>query len=109
MKKANEFTDAVLEDFFASYKRQEQQLPIPEFPEPRKGIKKSKLAILGIAASILIGFFYIENSREEITLVQDVLVISLEKNEEQDPIIVVTTTTSMDIWESPTASLLTEF
>ncbi|MBD3629306.1 hypothetical protein [Cyclobacterium sp.] len=109
MKTANELKDPVLEDFFAAYKRHDGHLPIPEFPKRHKKTKKRVLAILGIAASLAVGVFYFQKGEEEISLERDVLVISLEKNENQDPTIVVTATTSMDIWESPTSSLLTEF
>lgn len=109
MKTANELKDPVLEDFFAAYKREDRHLSIPVFPERRKKIKKKAFAVLGIAASLFLALFYFERGEEKISLDRDVVVISLEKNENQDPTIVVRSTTSMDIWESPTSSLLTEF
>lgn len=109
MKTANEAKDPVLDKFFSAYKRHDRHLPVPDYPEPRKKIKKRTLAFLGIAASLIIGLFYLEKGKEEISLDRDVLIISLEKNGNQDPTIIVTTTTSMDMWKSPTSSLLTEF
>ncbi|SHM52455.1 hypothetical protein SAMN04488057_10217 [Cyclobacterium lianum] len=109
MKTADKSRDPVLEEFFAAYRRQDRHLSIPVFPKSPKNIRKRTLAVLGIAASISIALFYFPKAEEDISLDRNLLIISLEKNEEQDPTIVVTTTTSMDIWESPTESLLTEF
>lgn len=85
MKTANEAKDPVLDKFFSAYKRHDRHLPVPDYPEPRKKIKKRTLAFLGIAASLIIGLFYLEKGKEEISLDRDVLIISLEKKRKPGP------------------------
>ena len=98
-----------LKAFFEELKKQDQKLIIPEFP-----VLESKKRIhwwipVGIAASLALGAFFISSEKKQVQPSPEVLIITLEEGPNQELQFHIQETTEMDIWESPTASLLTEF
>lgn len=100
--------NAELKRFFENMKEQDQELDIPPFPN-YKNRKFNFWIPTGIAASLaLLGLIMIkpEPSPE---LPKEVLIITLQENENNEQEFVIEETTYLDIWESPTSSLLTEY
>ena len=103
--------DPELKTFFQGLKKQDENLIIPPFP-----IMEKKRTILwwipmGIAASLVAGFFLIgeKESKPSPSPMGEVIIITLEEGPNQELQFHIEETTEMDIWESPTASLLTEY
>lgn len=103
--------DQDLRVFFDAMIEKDLDIPTPDFPE----IKKSKTVRwwipAGIAACLALGFFLLEE--KEATASQppmgEVVIITLEEGPDQKLQFNIEETTEMAIWESPTASLLTEY
>lgn len=98
-----------LKAFFEELKKKDQKLIIPEFP-----VLESKKSIqwwipVGIAASLALGAFFISSEEKQVQPNPEVLIITLEEGPNQELQFHIQETSEMDIWESPTASLLTEF
>lgn len=103
--------DQEIQHFFLAMKERDQSIPAPEFP----AIKKSKTINwwipVGIAASLVAGFFFL-GEKESPPLpapMGEVVIITLEEGPDQEMQFNIEHTNEMDIWESPTASLLTEY
>ncbi|MDF2158855.1 hypothetical protein [Algoriphagus sp. CAU 1675] len=102
--------DELIRDFFSEMKKQDRHLEIPEFPEEKAKAKSFNWWIpIGIAASLVFGFLILGKNEPQVEPVPEVLIITLEQINGQELQFHIEETTEMDIWESPTASLLTEF
>jgi len=94
--------------FFENMKEKDQELDIPPFPS-YKARKFNFWIPAGIAASLsLLGLIMI-NPEPEPEMPKEVLIISLQENENNEQEFVIEETTYLDVWESPTASLLTDY
>ena len=100
--------DPELKTFFQELRKQEKDLIIPPFPEVQKKSSSIGWIIAGVAASLFFGAFFLP---EEIPAepAPEVLIITLEEGPDQELQFHIQETNEMDIWESPTASLLTEY
>ncbi|PZX59742.1 hypothetical protein LV84_00951 [Algoriphagus ratkowskyi] len=97
-----------LERFFEQMKNQDEQLEIPTFPSVHT--RKFGFWIpAGIAASMGLAFLFLqEPTTVEITS-PEVVIITLQEDENQNQHFTIEETTFLDTWESPTSSLLTEY
>ncbi|GAB3228817.1 hypothetical protein J0A67_13745 [Algoriphagus aestuariicola] len=109
MKRVEEDQD--LRGFFDAMIEKDLDIPTPDFPEVKKPKTISWWIPAGIAASLAAGFFlFLE--KEPVTPpapIGEVIIITLEEGPDQELQFNIEETTEMEIWESPTASLLTEF
>lgn len=101
--------DPELNTFFQSLKEKDQAIPTPEFPEVIKQRSISWWMPLGIAASLALGFFLWPSKKTISEPPAEVIVITLQHDENQEQIIVIEEKTHLETWESPTASLLAEY
>ncbi len=109
MKRAEEDQD--LRGFFDAMIEKDLDILTPDFPE----VKKPKTMLwwipAGVAASLAAAFFLF-GEKEPVappTQIGEVVIITLEEGPDQKLQFNIEETTEMEIWESPTASLLTEF
>lgn len=103
--------DQDIQQFFDELKVKDQQLEIPEFqglPKPKGNMTPLWLTI-GIAASLLLFAPLIWPEEDEVMTPTDVVIITLEENEQHEQQFTIQQTTYLDTWESPTSSLLTEY
>ncbi|HSJ67226.1 MAG TPA: hypothetical protein VK921_06115 [Anditalea sp.] len=108
MKMPEEKDDEMLEGFFAEMKQRDQEMTIPPFPKQKKP-KKWILVPMGIAASLFL-FMWLRTDSEQVDkLDHDVVIITMEEGLDQEMKFDIQTASSIDIWEAPTSSLLTEF
>lgn len=105
MKRLGDSADQELEMFFAELKHQDSKIAISAYKK-RTPSRIWKLLPLGIAASVLLGFWIWNQEEKEVPLYQDLIIISLVEGENQEQKFVIEQVASMDVWESPTASLL---
>ncbi|TDQ14603.1 hypothetical protein DFQ04_3191 [Algoriphagus boseongensis] len=101
--------DPELKAFFQEIRKQDEQLLIPPFPELEKKSHIQWWIPMGIAASLALGAFFFTSEEKQEQPSPEVLIITLEEGPDQELQFHIQETTEMDIWESPTASLLTEF
>jgi hypothetical protein len=97
-----------LERFFDQMKKQDQHLEIPAFPE----VKTRKFSFwipTGIAASMGLAFLFIQEPAPKENVTPEVVIITLQEDENQNQHFTIEESTFLDTWESPTASLLTEY
>ncbi|WP_192347266.1 hypothetical protein [Algoriphagus sp. Y33] len=97
-----------LERFFDQMKKQDQQLEIPAFPE----VKTRKFSFwipAGIAASMIFAFLFIQKPAPIESVSPEVVIITLQEDENHNQHFIIEESTFLDTWESPTASLLTEY
>ncbi|MCS5491379.1 hypothetical protein [Algoriphagus limi] len=100
--------DDLIKGFFKDLKRQDESLSIPKFPETK--VKSFPWWIpMGIAASFILGAFLLFQRPEVPEAPADVIIISLQENENHEQEILIEEKAYIDIWESSTSSLLTEF
>lgn len=104
----NQEHDSSLKDFFQELRKQDEQMLIPPFPEEVKKSSSIWWIPAGIAATLLLGAFFLPEEKAA-EPAPEVLIITLEEGPNQELQFHIRETTEMDIWESPTASLLTEF
>lgn len=102
-------SDQELRSFFQAMKEKDQEIPTPDFPEIVKMRSINWWIPMGIAASLLLGFFLLpeENTSPEPPV--EVIVITLQKGENQEQQILIEEKTYLDTWASPTSSLLAEY
>ena len=100
--------DSSLEAFFQELRKQDEQVIIPPFPEVEKKSHAFWWIPVGIAATLLLGAFFFPKEKV-IEPAPEVLIITLEEGPNQELQFNIQETTEMDIWESPTSSLLDEF
>lgn len=101
--------DTELKAFFQGMKEKDQNLTIPEFPELIKSRSINWWIPLGIAASLLLGFLLLPKESTVADLPAEVIVITLQQNENQEQQILIEEKTYLETWESPTSSLLAEY
>ncbi|GAA0880467.1 hypothetical protein GCM10009119_34370 [Algoriphagus jejuensis] len=103
--------------FFQAMKEKDREIPLPDFPKIPKERSLSWWIPAGIAASLAAGFFLLGEKEilgEKDAIVPqnsigEVIIITLEEGPDREMQFYIEHTTEMDIWESPTASLLTEY
>lgn len=100
--------DGQLERFFDQMKKQDEQMEIPAFPE----VKTRKFGFwipAGIAASMAFAFVLVQKPAPVKKASPEVVIITLHEDENQNQHFTIEETTFLDTWESPTASLLSEY
>lgn len=100
--------DQLLRDFFAEMKAKDQKIKTPEFPEVKARSINWWLPI-GIAATLLLGGFYFLSPQESPDTSADLLIITLQENEYSQQELIIEEKDYIDVWESTTTSLLTDF
>jgi hypothetical protein len=95
--------------FFDLMKEKDQNLTIPEFPEVVKTRSINWWIPMGIAASLLLGFLLFPKENTEPEAPVDVIIITLQSNENHEQQILIEEKTYLETWESPTSSLLAEY
>lgn len=100
--------DPELKAFFQELRKQDEQLLIPPFPELEKKSRILWWIPAGIAATLLLGAFFLPREKE-VEPTPEVLIITLEEGPDQELQFQIQETNEMDTWESPTASLLTYY
>ncbi|KEO71766.1 hypothetical protein [Anditalea andensis] len=98
----------ILDGFFAEMKEKDKGLTIPAFL-PHKKASNWKLIPIGIAATLLLVIWSRYEEEPVYDLDHDVVIISLDKQPGEEMYIGIQTASSLDIWEAPSTSLLTEF
>ena len=102
--------DQELRGFFQAMKEKDRSIPVPDFPEINKTRSINWWIPAGIAASLVAGFLLFGEKEPAVTPpIGEVVIITLEEGPDQEMQFNIEHTTEMDIWESPTASLLTEY
>lgn len=97
-----------LDRFFDQMKKQDEQIEIPAFPE----VKTRKFSFwipAGIAASMSFAFLFMQEPATVESAPPEIVIITLQEDENQNQHFTIEETTFLDTWESPTASLLTEY
>jgi hypothetical protein len=103
--------DQEIRSFFDAMIEKDLDIPTPDFPETKKPKIINWWIPAGIAASLAAGFFLF-GEKESVAPpppIGEVIIITLEEGPDQQLQFNIEETTEMEIWESPTASLLTEF
>ena len=104
--------DQDLRGFFDAMIEKDLDIPTPDFPEITRPKTINWWIPAGIAASLIVGFFLLgekEPTAAPQPLIGEVIIITLEEGPNQELQFTIEETTEMDIWESPTASLLAEY
>lgn len=101
--------DKEIESFFAQLKEKDRGIEIPDFPEPLRRKKVNWGLAVGIAASFVLGYFLLPQNRQESNSPADMIIITLENDANNNQQIMIEEKTYLEIWESPTSSLLTEY
>lgn len=111
MNNQNNAGDGELKRFFSEWKKKDEDLTIPpfEFKKNKPSFKLWRWLPIGVAAAALIGFFMHRPSSLDTGLEKDLIIIQLIENSNQEQQFVIETTSSIDVWEAPSTSLLTEF
>lgn len=110
MNKRDNIEEKELELFFSEWKEKDKRLEIPEFKYKRKTNSNIwKWLPVGIAATFLTGFWLMTSNETEYALESDMVIITLVEDENQEQRFVIETKSSLDVWEAPSSSLLTEF
>lgn len=102
-------TDKEIHGFFDQLKEKDQRIQIPAFPEPAKQRRINWWIPIGIAASLTLGFFLLPQNKKDLNPPAEVIIITLEKDENNNQQILIEEKTYLETWESPTSSLLTEY
>jgi hypothetical protein len=98
-----------IQAFFDQMKEKDQNLTIPEFPEVVKPRSINWWIPIGIAASLMIGFLLLPQEEMITEPPAEVIVITLQQDENHEPQILIEEKTYLETWESPTSSLLAEY
>ena len=97
-----------LERFFEQMKKQDGELNIPPFPEYKT--KRMNLWIpAGIAASLTLAGLIMHEPQPLPDAPNEVLIITLQEGENNKQEFIIEEKAYLDVWESPTASLLTDY
>lgn len=108
MQMPEEKDSGMLEGFFAEMKEKDKELLIPSFPQQKKS-RNWMLVPIGIAASLFLLMWFNTDNEPAYTLDHDVVIITMEGGTDQELEFDIQTASSIDIWEAPTSSLITEF
>ncbi len=98
-----------IQAFFDQMKEKDQNLTIPEFPELVKSRSINWWIPIGIAASLMIGFLLLPQEEMIAEPPAEVIIITLQQDENHEPQILIEEKTYLETWESPTSSLLAEY
>ena len=103
--------DQNIRGFFNAMIEKDLEIQEPDFPEFKKPKTINWWIPAGIAASLIVGFLLLDEKEPPApsTPIGEVVIITLEEGPDQELQFNIEHTTEMDIWESPTASLLTEY
>lgn len=109
MRRAEEDQD--LRGFFDAMIEKDLEIPVTDFPEFKNTKSVNWWIPVGIAASLAVGFFLLSEKEPPAppAPIGEVVIITLEEGPDQEMLFNIEHTNEMDIWESPTASLLTEY
>ncbi|WP_296703356.1 hypothetical protein [Algoriphagus sp.] len=100
--------NAELKRFFENMKEQDRELDIPPFPSYQT--KKFNFWIpAGIAASLALLGLIMNEPQPIPEAPREVLIITLQEGENNEQEFVIEEKAYLDVWESPTASLLTDY
>jgi hypothetical protein len=105
----NKFQEEEFRGFFQELKKKDEHMLIPPFPEMEKKGLRNWWIPLGIAASFALGFFLWPIEEPVPKPPADLIIITLQEDENQEQQILIEEKTYLDIWESPTESLLAEY
>lgn len=108
-RKMNIDKDPELHAFFQALKEKDLEISTPEFPEAVRQRSLSWWIPVGIAASLALGFFLWTSEEKDIKAPSEVIIITLQENENQEQQIVIEEKYYLDTWKSPTESLLAEY
>lgn len=110
MKMQENEDEKELNAFFSEWKENDKNLEIPDFEYKGKAVSWVwKWIPVGIAAVFLLSFWLKTDADTEIQLEKDLLIITLVQDENKEQHFVIETKSSLDEWEAPSSSLLTEF
>jgi hypothetical protein len=98
-----------IESFFAQLKEQDKAVQIPDFPQAKSSRRLHWWLPVGIAAALAVGFWLGRSEPVKTELESDLVIIRLVEDENQGQQIIIEKTSNIDVWESPTSSLLTEY
>lgn len=102
-------SDKELQNFFQGMKEKDLEIPTPDFPELAKSKTINWWIPMGIAASLLLGFLLFPKENTEPEAPVDVIIITLQSNENHEQQILIEEKTYLETWKSPTSSLLAEY
>ena len=102
-------SDKELRDFFQAMKEKDLEIPTPDFPVVAKVRAINWWIPMGIAASLLLGFLLYPKEETIAEPPAEVIIITLQQDENQEPQILIEEKTYLETWESPTSSLLAEY
>jgi hypothetical protein len=105
----NKFQEEEFRGFFQELKKKDEQLLIPTFPEMEKKGSRNWWIPVGIAASFALGFFLWPKEEKQTEPPAEVIIITLQENENQEQQILIEEKTYLDTWESQTESLLADY
>lgn len=108
MKMQDSDSEKELANFFLEMKEKDRKKEVPPFPI-RKNPKLWYLIPIGIAASLALFAWFNWGDKSIQSLEYDVIIITLEEGQNNELQFKIESTTELESWESPTASLLTEF
>lgn len=108
-KVMNDESTKDIQALFDRLKAKDQNLTIPEFPEVVKTKSINWWIPLGIAASLMLGFLILPQEETIADPPAEVIIITLQQDENQKPQILIEEKTYLETWESPTSSLLAEY
>lgn len=103
-------TDEELQQFFSEWKEKDKQLPIPPLElKQTHQVTIWKWLPMGVAAVLLLGLWYVLPNSNSSELEKDLVIIKLIENSNHEQEFIIETTSTIDVWEAPSSSLLTEF
>lgn len=110
MDKNGNIEERELELLFSKWKEKDSKLDIPDFEFKKKNpFRIWGWVPIGVAAAVLLGFWMKHPKENDFTLESDMVIITLIEDENQKQRFVIETKSSLDVWEAPSSSLLTEF
>lgn len=102
-------SDREIQSFFDQLKEKDLKIDIPVFLETTKPSGINWWIPFGIAASLALGYFLWPQQKQDFNPPAEVIIITLEKDENDNQQILIEEKTYLETWESPTSSLLTEY
>jgi hypothetical protein len=98
-----------LRNFFQAMKEKDHEIPVPDFPQLTKTRAINWWIPLGIAASLLLGFLFLPKEKASPEPPVDVIIITLQQDENQEQQLIIEEKTYLETWQPPTSSLLAEY